>query len=264
MTKRAGGVEFPEPEDEPESELDWDEVVDVICVGADPGPTAQAISSVQCGRRVLAVTRPPVWDVDAAAYIAEMTADLMLPESRVHVPLTRARPVESEPARGRVIDTFIGAHLRDWAAQCWASPFGVLYTDPFGIDTSPMITDDGLRIEAALVGTYRPDRLLADWLADEARDHDVQPDPGLALGRLITEYGRVAGAELMTPSGPLLVRALDGVALPTPSAETDAAHSDLGAVELEVAIVGRAAGRFGNVELLGRIELGRGGAVEGE
>jgi len=255
VTKRAGGGEFPEPEDEPESELDWDEVVDVICVGADPGPTAQAISGVQSGRRVLAVSRPQIWDVDTAAYIAEMTAGLTPPESHRQTPLTRARPAEPEPARERVIDTFVGAHLRDWAAQCWASPFGVLYTDPFDIDTTPMVTDDGLRIEAALVGIPRPDRPLADWLADQARDHDVQPDPGLALGRLITEYGRVAGAEFTSSSGPLLVRALDGVALPTrmPSAETAVVAPDLGAVDLEVAIIGRPAGRFGRVELLRRV-----------
>ena len=203
--------------------------------------------------------RPQIWDVDTAAYIAEMTADLTPPESRVHFPLTHAWPAESEPVRGRVIDTFIGAHLRDWAAHCWASPFGVLYTDPFGTDTTPMITDDGLRIEAAVVGNYRPDRPLADWLRAQAREHDVEPDPGLALHRLIIEYGRVAGAELTTPSGPLLVRALDGVALPTPPAETAAAQPDLDAADLEVAIIGRPAGRFGHVEL-----LGRGGVVEGE
>ena len=51
MKKRTGG-EFVEPADEPESELDWDEVVDVICVGADPGPTAQAISAGDLTRRV--------------------------------------------------------------------------------------------------------------------------------------------------------------------------------------------------------------------
>jgi len=263
VTKRARGGEFPEL-DEPESELDWDEVVDVICVGADPGPTAQAISGVRCGRRVLAVVRPQIWDVDTAAYIAEMTADLTPPESCVQFPFTRARPAESEPARGRVIDTFRGAHLRDWAALCWASPFGVLYTDPFGIDATPMITDDGLRIEAAVVGPYPPGRPLADWLAAQARDHDVQPDPGVGLQRLIIEYGRVAGAELTTPSGPLLVRAIDGVALPTATPDTDwAARSDLGG-DLEVAIVGRPAGRFGRVELLGRVGLGCVGVVEGE
>jgi len=263
VTKRTG-YEFSESEDEPESELDWDEVVDVICVGADPGPTAQAISGAQCGRRVLAVARPQIWDTDTTAYIAEMTADLTPPESRAQLPFSRARPVEPEPARGRVIETFIGAHLREWAAHCWASPFGVLYTDPFGIDTTPMITDDGLRIEAAVIGTYRPDRPLVDWLATHARDHDVQPDPGLVLQRLIIEYGRVAGAELTTPSGPLLVRAIDGVALPTATPDTDwAARSDLGG-DLEVAIVGRPAGRFGRVELLGRVGLGCVGVVEGE
>jgi len=250
VTKRTGG-EFLEPTDEPESELDWDEVVDVICVGADPGPTAQAISGVRCGRRVLAVLRPQTWDVDTAAYIAEMTADLTPPEPGRQVPLTRAQPAEAEPARGRVIDTFVGAHLRDWARQCWATPFGVLYTDPFAIDTTPMVTDDGLRIEVAVVGHYRPDRPLAQWLCAQALEHDVQPDPDLTLQRLIIEYGRVAGAELLTGSGTLLVRAIDGVALPTAASDIDwALRSDLGDTDLEVAIVGRPAGRFGRVELL--------------
>jgi hypothetical protein len=97
---------------------------------------------------------------------------------------------------------------------------------------------------------------VAEWLTDQARDHDVQQDPDLTLQRLIIEYGRVAGAELRTTSGLLLMRALNGVALPTgggDSASSDrdwVAHPDLGDVQLEVAIVGRPAGRFGRVELL--------------
>lgn len=251
MTKRARGAEFPEPDDPPESDLDWDEVVDVICVGTDPGPTAQAISSIQLGRRVLAVPRPEIFDTDTAAYVTEMTADLEPPEPGRPFPLTRARATDAEPARGRVIDTFVGAHLQYWAGQCWATPFGVLYTDPFAIDTTPMITDDGLRIEVAVVGHYRPDRPLAEWLCAQAREHDVQPDPDLTLQRLVIEYGRVAGAELLTGSGTLLVRAMDGVALPTAASDIDwALRSDLGDTDLEVAIVGRPAGRFGRVELL--------------
>jgi hypothetical protein len=108
VTKRARGGEFPEPDDPPESDLDWDEVVDVICVGTEPGPTAQAISSIQCGRRVLAVARPHIFDTDTASYVTEMTADLAPPEPGPQFPLTRARPTEVEPARGRVIDTFVG------------------------------------------------------------------------------------------------------------------------------------------------------------
>ena len=256
MTKRARDDEFPEPGEQRESELDWDEVVDVICVGTDPGPTAQAISGAQCGRSVLLVARPQSWDVDTADYVTEMTADLPPPESVPGLPLSRARPFEAEPARGRVIDTFIGAHLRDWAGQCWATPFGVLFTDPFGADATPMLTDENVRIEVAVVGDYPSDaersgRALAQWLADRADSHDVGPDPDLTLQRLIIEYGRVAGAELHTASGPLLVRALDGVALPTASADADwPVRPDLDGIDLQVVIVGRPAGRFGRVELL--------------
>jgi len=261
VTKGARGRQFPEPDDPPESDLGWDEVVDVICVGTDPGPTAQAIAGVQCGRSVLVIARPQMWDSDTAAYFAEMTADLTSPEPGLQFPLTRAHPTAAVPARGHVIDTFVGAHLLDWAGQCWATPFGVLYTNAFGIDTVAMRTDAGLLIEAAVVGEYpsatvRSSRAVAEWLTDQARDHDVQPDPDLTLQRLIIEYGRVAGAELRTTSGLLLVRALNGVALPTgggDSASSDAdwvAHPDLGDVQLEVAIVGRPAGRFGRVELL--------------
>ena len=256
MTKQARGDEIPEPDSQRESELDWDEVVDVICVGTDPGPTAQAISGVQCGRSVLVVARPQIWDAETAAYFAEMTADLPSPESGPWLPLSRARPVDVEPARGRVIDTFVGAHLRDWAGQCWTTPFGILYTDAFDIGTTLMLTDEGLRIEAAVVGDYpsgaeRSGRALAQWLAAQADEHDVQPDPDLSLQRLIIEYGRVAGAELHTASGPLLVRAVDGVALPTTSADADmSVRQDLGDIDLEVVIIGRPAGRFGRVELL--------------
>jgi len=261
VTKRAPVDELPEPNSQPESDLEWDEIVDVICVGTDPGPTAQAISGVQCGRRVLAVLRPQIWDTDTAAYVAEMTADLTRPESGSQVPITRARPTDAQPARGRVIDTFVGGHLRDWAGQCWATPFGVLYTDSFGIDAAAMCTTDGLRIETAAVGDYpsgaqRSGRALADWLAAQAFEHDVQPDPDLTLQRLIIEYGRVAGAELLSTSGMLLVRALNGVALPTGDRDIAASDADravptdLGDVDLEVVIVGRPAGRFGRVELL--------------
>ena len=256
MTKRARGHEFPEPDEHPESNIDWDEVVDIICVGTDPGPAAQAISGVQCGRQVLALARPQSWDPETAAYIAEMAADLSPAVSASPLQVTRARPVIAEPARGRLIDTFVGAHLHDWAAQCWATPLGVLYTDVFGIDTTRMCTDDGRQIDAVLLGTYPSDadrscRALSEWLSEQAREYRVHPDPDISLRRLIIEFGRVAGAELATDSGPLLVRALDGVALPVGSSDTDCAlHSELGDADFEVAIVGLPAARFGRVELL--------------
>lgn len=256
MTKRTRGTEFPEPDERRESELEWDEVVDVICVGTEPGPSAQAISGARCGRRVIAVARPKIWDGNAAAYIAEMTADLPPPASGAQLPMIRARPLDTETDRRRVIDTFVGPHLRDWAAQCWTTPFGVLYTDVFGIDTTAMRTDEGVRIAAVMLGAYPADadrsgRTLSEWLTAQAREHHVQPDPEVSLQRLILEFGRVAGAELDTASGPLLVQALDGVALPPAASAPDwAARQDPADAELEVAIVGRPAGRFARVELL--------------
>ena len=256
MTKRARGHEFPEPDEHPESDIDWDEVVDIICVGTEPGPVAQAVSGVQCGRQVLALARPQSWDPETDAYIAEMTADLSPAESTSPLQVTRARPVIAEPARGRLIDTFVGAHLHDWAAQCQATSFGVLYTDVLGVDTTRMHTDDGRQIDVVLLGTYPSDadrsgRAVSEWLSAQARECRVNPDPDVSLRRLITEFGRVAGAELATDSGPLLVRALDGVALPAASSDTDCAlHSELGDADFDVAIVRLPAARFGRVELL--------------
>jgi hypothetical protein len=261
VTKRAGGARPPEPEEPPASDIGWDEVVDVVCVSFAPGPTAQAISGAQRGLRALSVAQPQIWDADAAAYIAAMTVGLPAAATVPGPALTCARPVDDEPARGRVIDTFAGAQLRDWAELCWASAFGVLYTDVVGTGMTPMRTDDDVRIVASVVG-YRSDadgsgRALADWLAAQAREHEVQPDPDVRLQRLIFEYGRVAGVELGTGSGPLLVRALDGVALPTAPLDAvppDAVPSDAGRsvrpAPGEVAIVGRPASRFGRVDLL--------------
>ena len=256
MTKRAREHEFPEPDEHPESDIDWDEVVDIICVGTDPGPVAQAISGVQCGRQVLALVRPQSWDPETAAYIAEMAGDLSSVESGSPLTVTRARPVIVEPARGRLIDTFVGAHLHDWAAQCRATSFGVLYTDVFGVDTTRMHTDDGRQIDTVLLGTYPSDadhsgRAVSEWLSEQARECRVHPDPDVSLRRLITEFGRVAGAELATDSGSLLVRALDGVALPAASSNADrVGPSELVDADFEIAIVGLPAARFGRVELL--------------
>ena len=67
--------------------------------------------------------------------------------------------------------------------------------------------------------------------------------------RLVVEFGRVAGVELDSASGPVLVRAIEGVALPTAWHSSDP-PAQPGLPAARVAIVGLAAGRFGRVELL--------------
>ena len=242
----------------PDTEIAWDDVVDVICVGPDPGPVAHAISGVHRDQRVLVVARPGAWDADTAGYIAEMTAELPTPPPDPPVAVTRPRVTDAPvtrprvtdaPVRRRPIDTFEGSRLRDWAAQCWASPLGVLYTDV--VDATLAHTEESLCVEGVAIGTYSPDCALEEWLAVQARAVGIRPDPDVTWRRAIVEYGRVAGVELDTASGPVLVRTLTGLALPTaPGGGHPAPQPDLPDGAFAVAVVGRPAGRFGRVQLL--------------
>lgn len=252
MIRPAGGGQSPEPGEQPDTEIAWDDVVDVICVGSDPGPVAHAIAAAGSGLRVLVVARPDVWDTDTAAYIAEMTAELPALAEGPAVAVTLGRAIDAQPARGRVIDTFEGARLGEFAAQCWASPLGVLYTDvypPAALGATSMRTGADLRIEAIVIGTCAPDCAPAEWLAARALDDGIRPDRDVMWTRLVAEFGRVAGVELDTASGPVLVRAMEGVALPTARHSSDP-PAQPGLPAAEVAIVGLAAGRFSRVELL--------------
>lgn len=267
VSRRAGAGRSPEPTEVPDTEISWDDVVDVICVGTDPGPVAHALSGVHRDRRVLVVARPDTWDADTAGYIAEMTAELPTPPpgpavafTRPRVidvpftrpldaPITRPRVIDAPAVRGRPIDTFEGARLRDWAAQCWASPLGVLYTDV--VDETLVHTDEGRCFEGVVIGSYSSDCALEEWLAVQAGADGVRPDPDVTWRRAILEYGRVAGVELDTASGPVRVRTLDGVALPTvPGGGDPAPQPDLPGGAGAVAIVGFPVGRFGRVQLL--------------
>ena len=266
--RRAAGDGSPESNGVPDTEIAWDDVVDVICVGPDPGPMAHAISGVHRDRRVLVVARPGAWDADTAGYIAEMTAELPTPPPGPPVAVTRPRVTDAPvtrprvtdapatrprvtdaPVRRRPIDTFEGSRLRDWAGQCWASPLGVLYTDV--VDATLAHTDESLCVEGAAIGTCSPDCALEEWLAVQARADGIRPDPDLTWRRAIVEYGRVAGVELDTASGPVLVRTLAGLALPTaPGGGYPAPQPDLPDGAFAVAVVGRPASRFGRVQLL--------------
>jgi hypothetical protein len=213
---------------------------------------AHAIAAAGSGLRVLVVARPDIWDTDTAAYIAEMTAELPALAEGPAVAVTLGRVIDDQSARGRVIDTFEGARLGEFAAQCWASPMGVLYTDVYpstALGATPMRTGTDLRIEAIVIGTCAPDCAPAEWLAARAIDDGIRPARDVMWTRPVVEFGRVAGVELDTASGPVLVRAMEGVALPT-ARHPPEPPAQPGLPAAEVAIVGLAAGRFSRVELL--------------
>jgi hypothetical protein len=242
------------------SEWQWDDVVDVICVGAGLGALAHAIWCRDLDYDVefadAELSSEPS-DPETAAYLQSMTDDLDLPGDRnVELAVVHAKPVVVSDDRRATIEPFFGSRLRDFSARCVASPFGVIYSQiP---DDMTALRSGGETIRAAVLGDYRPETdrpglELAEWLRAQANERGLFDYAGTALHRLIVEGGRVAGAELSTPEGMRLVRATVGVALslgPMPDSADWPVQSELPSGTAQVAVVSRIASRFGLVELL--------------
>lgn len=247
-----------------ESELHWDDEVDVLCVGSGPGVVAHAVFSAALGADVLlvdAAAPTDVTDADTRAFLGSMTDDLgpVTPAGAdLEVAVLRAEPVPARTDPRAPIEPFIGARLREFALRCVASPFGVLYTEVPDAGWTAMGTEAGDTVQVASVGAFRagveaPAAALTAWLDEQAHACGVARAADSVAQRLIFENGRVAGAELAAPSGTTLVRALAGVALSTrsaPDAGEWPAQPELGGRTADVAIIARTAGRFGRLALL--------------
>lgn len=247
-----------------ESELHWDDEVDVLCVGSGPGVLAHAVFSAALGADVLlvdAAAPTDVTDADTRAFLGSMTDDLgpVTPAGAdLEVAVLRAEPVPARTDPRAPIEPFIGARLREFALRCVASPFGVLYTEVPDAGWTAMRIEAGDTVQVASIGTFRagveaPAPALTAWLDEQAHACGVARAADSVAQRLIFENGRVAGAELAAPSGTRLVRALAGVALSTRSAPDGGewpAQPELGGRTADVAIIARTAGRFGRLALL--------------
>ncbi len=247
-----------------ESELHWDDEVDVLCVGSGPGVLAHAVFSAALGADVLlvdAAAPTDVTDADTRAFLGSMTDDLgpVTPAGAdLEVAVLRAEPVPARTDPRAPIEPFIGARLREFALRCVASPFGVLYTEVPDAGWTAMRIEAGDTVQVASIGTFRagveaPAPALTAWLDEQAHACGVARAADSVAQRLIFENGRVAGAELAAPSGTTLVRALAGVALSTRSAPDGGewpAQPELGGRTADVAIIARTAGRFGRLALL--------------
>jgi hypothetical protein len=242
------------------SELQWDDVVDVICAGAGPGVLAHAIWCTDLDLDVeFADTElsSQTSDPDTAAYLQSMTDDLESQVDRdLELAVVHAQPVVVSKDRRATIEPFFGSRLRDFSGRCAASPFGVIYSRiP---DDMTSLRSRGELIRAAVLGNYRPEAdrpglELAKWLRGQADERGLLEESGTALERLVFEDGRVAGAALATPDGTRLVRATVGVALsigPMPGSADWPVQSELPGGAAQVAVVSRTASRFGLVELL--------------
>ncbi len=228
--------------------LEWDDVVDVICVGSGPGVLAYAIACATVEFDVALAHRPSGYDAETETYLAAMTDDLdgCPPEEVLGV--SRAEPTQIRPDRRATVETFVGEQLRQWSACCLASPVGVMFTEVPPM-LMPMRAEAGELITSAVLGANPPAGApLMRWLDEQADAFRIDA-PCEVLDGLIYQEGRLAGAALRGESGRRLVRASAGLAFSIGPAGT--APPALPALpDASVALVGRRAGRFAKIELL--------------
>lgn len=209
-------------------EIDWDDAVDVICVGTAPALAAYGKICAAAGLDVLAVGFPPAGPDDGtAAYLAAMTVDLHdLPAQDRAV---RAATGPAPPGRGRreTLEPFVGERLRQWSAECLADGPAVLVTDVPDHVLRPMRPDGGEVIVAAAV----------------PHGEAVAAEGDSVMASMIHEWGRIAGARIDGPSGSRLVRSEHGLALPVGPGGAAVPAAPL-------ALVSRPAGRFARLQTL--------------
>jgi hypothetical protein len=271
----------------------WDTEVDVVVIGAGVGGLANAIAVVDAGGEVLVAAaiadgsavsvgsgtrgdstagalRERVgarhgWlvhdtlDLETNEYfdaVAECVLDEPVDGGDGSVPQRSARNLSREEAFGRHVETFVGARLAGWAAQCVASPCGLLYTSMQDWRSTPMKSDTGESIEALAIGAIEwadgfGHSALRKWMTAQARERDIEVETDSTLERIVFEEGIIAGVVLTTPDGPLAVRARAGVTFAPGDQDGDPSDDTAAPGDrLQVCIVGRTASRFARVELM--------------
>jgi len=230
----------------------WDETVDVLCVGEGPGALAYGILCTAADLDVLIIESADL-DPQTRDWHSCMTEGLDGGRSDARLSLIRAEPVPVQPINDRTkLEPFVGEHLRQWSAGCLASPFGVMFT--VVPELRSMRTVEGESVTAGIVGSYRcdggpPGPALANWLRANAEGLFAPADD--RLDGLVIEDGRIAGVILDTADGPCRVGVTHGLALSLavgPQRWPD--QPELAGLQVDVAVVGRQAGRFARVELL--------------
>jgi hypothetical protein len=199
-------------------EVEWDDEADIVCVGTGSAALAVALAADADGLDVLLTDGRGVTDTetlagrlglteDSAEYLDSVTEDTgPLVPAGAQADLTVCRAGEPLwPGLGTGV-SFSGAALRDWAAACLASPYGLLCTAVAGVDAA-----------AVRVGTIETGMPvdIGSWLLDRSRDLGITAREQTSLGGLVFADGQVVGAVVDTPEGQTLVRAVGGVVVPT-------------------------------------------------
>ena len=258
-------------------ELEWDLTVDFVCVGAGAGGLAAAIAAVDAGASAFVANfaRPvertslgctlelEFADDETSAYLGALIEDLDRPiATDGSVPVLAAGelvPVSTKkPGKRDKVPPFFGARLGDWAAECVASPLGIVYSRAITDATTPRRSRSGAMVEVARIGSIEldpdaPAPALDHWLSCVARARGINVDRQSGLRRLVFEEGQAVGAVFDTPTATLAVEARHGVMLACDADGAQLAPQVVASVRqptnAEVCLVREPLSRFSRIEL---------------
>jgi FAD binding domain len=182
----------------------------------------------------------------------------------VEVPIRVVDDRSTTALASEPVAPFVGARLRDWAASCLASPYGIIYSRVSERKAITMRSGSGEAFEFASIGSvelgpHLPQLALADWLCAQAADRGIEMNARSSLQRIVFEDGQVIGAVLDTPSGACAVRARRGVMVSTGGRDLNVTVPLLSddRVTVQVCVVRQTPSRFGRVELMTSQPLSR-------
>ena len=173
MAVRVPGVIVPDID-----EVEWDDEVDIICVGTGSAALAVAVAADADGLDVLLTDGRGVGDAEtlagrlgltdeSAEYLDCVTEDTG-PLAHATAPAELTVRLTGEPLwpdLGAGV-SFSGAALRDWAAACLASPYGLLCTTVADVDAAA--------VRVGTIDTGEPVD-IGGWLRERARDLGITP-----------------------------------------------------------------------------------------
>lgn len=237
-------------------EIEWDEEVDIVCVGTESAALAVAVAAEAAALEVLLTGSRGRGDAatlagrlgltdDSAEYLDCVTTDtgsLVRPTAPAELAVRRGDE-RIWPDLGPDI-SFSGSALRDWAMVCLDSPYGLLRTSVCAADAPALRV--GAPDPAAPVD-------LGRWLSERARILDIGPREQTVLKELVFLRGLVVGAVIDKPDGSALVRAAGGLVAETgtgarlPRLEPAGVR---GADTVELVVRARPFSRFARLELL--------------
>lgn len=268
-------------DDVPIPMMDWDDVVDVVCVGSGGGLIAAGLTAARAGCDVYVATVPSAprrdggcgrpWGSDLSSRLGvddvndetvghlnqavEEFAPVVCADDDFDLPV---RILEDRQPPSGTVEPFRGAQLGTWARRCATSPNGVLFNRVTHRQMSEARAAGGVALEVAVIGSFGAGHAsvssgLTAWLYEQASSAGVEIDTVERLERLVFEDGHLVGVIVGTAEGRRAVRALHDVIIGTgelrsedaPLNEPNGLPSDM-----RLCLVSQFASKFARLELV--------------